>query len=418
LKWLLAAVFGLFALLVVNSVYLSSITFLEWKSGITLQGQFYLWNFLAHLVLGFAIIIPTIIFGALHWRNVSSRPNPRAIAAGIATFVASIVLLLTGVALTRVELMGSTIGIREPALRELVYWAHVIAPLAAVWLFVVHRLSGRRIKWAIGVRWSAVAVVASIAAVGFHLMTPAAALVLPTEGNQYFEPSLSKTSTGGFIPAKGMMANEYCLECHQDVVHSWAHSAHASSSFNNPLYTASVRETRKQAFEREGSVHDARFCAGCHDPVPFFSGAFELTKWDDPNYDIANDPLGRASITCTVCHGIVSIDSPRGNGDYTIEQCIDRMSSVGRVTKCSCLKRSMITSGCAGKITTTRSCIQVEVVTECSVGTTHPRPRRLATLVTCRRSRAMISPRVIVMEAVCARCSRMSLPARTRRCLL
>ena len=99
LKWLLAAVFGLFALLVVNSVYLSSITFLEWKSGITLQGQFYLWNFLAHLVLGFAIIIPTIIFGALHWRNVSSRPNPRAIAAGIATFVASIVLLLTGVAL-------------------------------------------------------------------------------------------------------------------------------------------------------------------------------------------------------------------------------------------------------------------------------------------------------------------------------
>ncbi len=320
LKWLLAAVFGLFALLVVNSVYLSSITFLEWKSGITLQGQFYLWNFLAHLVLGFAIIIPTIIFGALHWRNVSSRPNPRAIAAGIATFVASIVLLLTGVALTRVELMGSTIGIREPALREVVYWAHVIAPLAAVWLFVVHRLSGRRIKWAIGLRWSAVAVVASIAAVGFHLMTPAAALVLPTEGNQYFEPSLSKTSTGGFIPAKGMMANEYCLECHQDVVHSWAHSAHASSSFNNPLYAASVRETRKQAFEREGSVHDARFCAGCHDPVPFFSGAFELTKWDDPNYDIANDPLGRASITCTVCHGIVSIDSPRGNGDYTIEQ--------------------------------------------------------------------------------------------------
>ena len=192
LKWLLAAVFGLFALLVVNSVYLSSITFLEWKSGITLQGQFYLWNFLAHLVLGFAIIIPTIIFGALHWRNVSSSPNPRAIAAGIATFVASIVLLLTGVALTRVELMGSTIGIREPALREVVYWAHVIAPLAAVWLFVVHRLSGRRIKWAIGLRWSAVAVVASIAAVGFHLMTPAAALVLPTEGNQYFEPSLSK----------------------------------------------------------------------------------------------------------------------------------------------------------------------------------------------------------------------------------
>ncbi len=319
LKWMLSAIFGLFALLVVNSVYLASVTFFEWKAQLTLQGEFYLWNFLAHLVLGFALVIPTIVFGALHWRNVSNRPNPRAIAAGIATFAAAIVLLLTGVALTRVDIAGTTIGIRDLILRDTVYWAHVLAPLAVVWLFVVHRLSGRRIKWAIGARWSVAALAASVAAVVFHFARPAVQAQQPVEGDRYFEPSLSKTASGGFIPAKGLLANEFCLECHRDVVHSWTHSAHAVSSFNNPLYAASVRETRKRAFEHEGSVRDARFCAGCHDPVPFFSGAFELTKWDDPNYDIANDPLGRASLTCTVCHGIVSIDSPRGNGDYTIE---------------------------------------------------------------------------------------------------
>ncbi|MCE2883996.1 MAG: tetratricopeptide repeat protein [Planctomycetaceae bacterium] len=320
LKWLLATVFGLFALLAVNSVYLSSVTFLQWKTGETLENRFYLANFLAHLVLGFAIVVPTIVFGALHWRNVGSRPNPRAITAGIATFVSAIVLLATGVALTRVELGGVTIGVREPTTREIVYWAHVIAPFIAAWLFVLHRLSGRRIKWAVGVRWAAVAAVVAVAATLLHVVVPAAAPRVPEDGARYFEPSLAKTSTGGFIPAKGLMANEYCLECHADVVHSWAHSVHAASSFNNPFYAASVRETRAEAFKKDGHVQDARFCAGCHDPVPFFAGAFEESKWDDPAYDVANDPLGRASITCTVCHGIVSIDSPRGNADYTIQE--------------------------------------------------------------------------------------------------
>ena len=320
LKWLLAAVFGLFALLAVNSVYLSAVTFLEWRSGEILQNRFYLWNFLLHLVLGFAIVVPTIAFGAAHWRNVANRPNPRAIAAGIATFVAAIVLLATGVALTRVEIAGTTIGVREPAVRDAVYWMHVVAPLAASWLFVVHRLSGRRIKWKVGARWTAVAAGVALAAVLFHAVIPDARAKVPEDGARYFEPSLAKTATGGFIPAKGLMANEYCLGCHADVVHSWAHSAHAVSSFNNPFYAASVRETRQKAFAREQSVKDARFCAGCHDPVPFFSGAFEDARWDDPSYDAASDPLGRASISCTVCHGIVSIDSPRGNADYTIEE--------------------------------------------------------------------------------------------------
>jgi hypothetical protein len=320
LRWLLAAVFGLFSVLVVNSVYLSTVTFLEWRSGTSHQGEFYLWNFLAHLVLGFALVVPTIVFGALHWRNVSNRPNPRAIAAGIATFVAAIALLATGVALTRVEIAGVVVGVREPAIRETVYWLHVLAPFVVVWLFVLHRLSGRKIKWMIGLRWAGVAATVSACAVLAHLVWPDPKVRVPEDGAEYFEPSLAQTATGGFIPAEGLMANQYCLECHADVVHSWAHSAHAVSSFNNPLYAASVRETRERAFAREGNVRDANFCAGCHDPVPFFSGAFEDPRWDDPMFDAANDPLGRASISCTVCHGIVSVDSPRGNADYTIEE--------------------------------------------------------------------------------------------------
>jgi hypothetical protein len=113
------------------------------------------------------------------------------------------------------------------------------------------------------------------------------------------------------------MNDAYCQECHPDTHARWQESSHKFSSFNNIFYRFSVRETRRKAYEREGTVQDARFCAGCHDPVPFFSGAF-----DDPNYDDVNHPTAHAGITCTVCHSITEVRSPRGNSDYVIEEPI------------------------------------------------------------------------------------------------
>ena len=43
------------------------------------------------------------------------------------------------------------------------------------------------------------------------------------------------------------MNDEYCAECHSDVHASWTHSVHRFSSFNNPPYLFSVRETRRKA---------------------------------------------------------------------------------------------------------------------------------------------------------------------------
>ena len=108
---------------------------------------------------------------------------------------------------------------------------------------------------------------------------------------------------------------EYCQECHADVHETWSYSVHRWSSFNNDPYLFSVRETRRDSFARDGSVQAARFCAGCHDPVVFFSGRF-----DDPDFDDVNDPTAHAGITCTVCHSITHVNSPRGNADYTIEE--------------------------------------------------------------------------------------------------
>ena len=59
-----------------------------------------------------------------------------------------------------------------------------------------------------------------------------------------------------------------------------------------------------------------RWCAGCHDVVPFLSGAF-----DDPEFDIRKHPTAHG-ITYAVCHAITHVNSTKGNAAYTLEEPI------------------------------------------------------------------------------------------------
>ncbi|MEM9056199.1 MAG: multiheme c-type cytochrome [Pseudomonadota bacterium] len=313
LRKLLYVVFGLFALLAVNAFYLSSVTFAEWLTGRTYQDFFYQYMFLAHLVLGLIIVLPVIVYGVIHIRNTHNRANKRAIRAGFALFTVAILLLASGLVLTRGIPL---IEIRDADARQIAYWMHVICPLLAGWLFVLHRLAGKRINWRAGGMVAAFALVLAGIALAFQTQDPRRWNEAgPESGEQYFFPSLARTATGNFIPARSLMNDEYCAECHSDVHERWEHSAHHIASFNNPVYLFSVRNTRQVALERDGNVQAARFCAGCHDLVPFFSGAF-----DDPNFDDVNHPTSQAGITCTGCHAITNVNSVRGNADYTIEE--------------------------------------------------------------------------------------------------
>ena len=183
---------------------------------------------------------------------------------------------------------------------------------------MLHRLAGPRIKWRLGLSWAG-AVAGVVAAMVFlHSHDPRKwNIVGPKEGEKYFYPSLARTASGNFIPARAMMNNEYCLQCHKDTFNDWFHSAHHFSSFNNQPYLFSVRETRQVSLRRDGNVRAARWCAGCHDVVPFFSGAF-----DNPHFDDVRDPTAQAGITCVACHSITHVNSTRGNADYTIEEPI------------------------------------------------------------------------------------------------
>jgi tetratricopeptide (TPR) repeat protein len=321
LRLVLYLIFGLVAILAANSVYLGAIHFLEWiKSDpvTTYQSWFYMVMFGTHLGLGFLLVLPVVLFGLVHMKNTHDRPNRRAVKVGYLLFATSLVVLITGLLLTRIDIFQlKNIGLRDPRARSVAYWAHVITPILAVWLYLLHRLAGPRIKWRVGLRFAGAVAVATVGMVLLHSAHPRKNQAGSAEGKKYFEPSLARTASGNFIPARTLMMDNYCLNCHQDAYDGWFHSAHHFSSYNNQPYLFSVRETRRVALKRDGNVKAARWCAGCHDVVPFFSGAF-----DDPQFDDVNHPTAQAGITCTSCHAITHVNSTRGNADYTIDEPI------------------------------------------------------------------------------------------------
>ena len=318
LRILLYVIFALVAVLGANSAYLASITFLGWlkrSSGETFENYFYMYMFLAHLALGLLLVLPVIIFGLIHIKNAHNRPNRRAVRVGYLLFAISLILLFTGIALVRVQ---GVFDLKNPNIRSAAYWAHAITPLLAIWLYILHRLAGPRIKWRVGLSWLGAVGMAVAAMVALHAHDPRKwNRAGPAEGTNYFHPSFARTASGNFIPARTLMMDDYCLKCHEDAYKGWFHSAHHFGSFNNKAYLFSVRETRKVALERDGNVKASRWCAGCHDVVPFFSGAF-----DDPNFDLEKHPTSQAGITCTSCHAINHVNSTRGNADYTIDEPI------------------------------------------------------------------------------------------------
>ena len=115
-----------------------------WRAGCLVVG--------GGLVLGALLVVPFIIFGLAHLVTSWKRPNKTAVRLGLALLVASIVLLLSGIVLVRLDvplaamtdrrLADLTLSVKDPTARTIGYWLHVGTPLLAIFLYIRHRLAG------------------------------------------------------------------------------------------------------------------------------------------------------------------------------------------------------------------------------------------------------------------------------------
>ena len=110
----------------------------------------------------------------------------------------------------------------------------VVTPLLAIWCFILHRLTGEAQMETRCTDYGRVFGLA-VAILLVWLPDPRGAAQQPETGDAYFEPSLARTASGGFIPEASLMNDAYCEECHAETHARWKESSHKFSSFNNIL---------------------------------------------------------------------------------------------------------------------------------------------------------------------------------------
>jgi tetratricopeptide (TPR) repeat protein len=309
MKVFLAFIFAGVALLGATGIYLFALRVLELTTSRLYQTHTSMLMLLGHTLIGVVFMLPFVIFGVIHLTTARQRTNRRAVRLGITLFMVSLVVGLTGLAL--VQLAGMPQLRTDSVERSIVLWLHILTPVLAVGVYIWHRKAGPKIRWRWGGAWGAAVAIFVAVMAAMHSHVPRSAKGSP-EGEKYYEPSKARTADGKFVAVNGLMMDEYCRKCHEDIYQQFNKSAHKFSSFNNPAYLHSVRETRKRVGTRA-----ARWCAGCHDTVPLFGGEF-----DDPDYDDVKNPTAHAGITCTTCHSITHVASRSGNADYTIEEAM------------------------------------------------------------------------------------------------
>jgi len=291
-----------------TGLWLSGVRVVQWSTGLALEDLAYVWAFLLHLVAGLMSVGPFVVFGIGHVLRTRGHANRSAARRGWILLTGCIAILLSGVALLRLD---GIVELRHPASRSVAYWLHIVVPAVTLVLYFRHRQSGPVIRWRSGIGYASCVAVSAAALLVIQQMYATGGST-ETDGAAFL-PSSARTQSGQHIEASELDRSEYCMKCHQDAHADWETSAHHFSSFNNPAYLTAVTEARNVFQQRDGHVAASRWCAGCHDPVPLFSGDF-----DDPAYDMVDHPTASAGITCTVCHSITDINSTEGNADYTI----------------------------------------------------------------------------------------------------
>ena len=104
LRWVLIG----FGLMVIDSLYLLGVRWLDWLESGGSDTLLSIWAFLLHVILGLILVVPVIVYGVGHMRRARHSHNHNARRVGYVLFLAALVLLVSGVLL-----LGSGAGAQQ-----------------------------------------------------------------------------------------------------------------------------------------------------------------------------------------------------------------------------------------------------------------------------------------------------------------
>lgn len=282
---------------------------------------------LVHTGAGLVCVAPYAWYQARHWRLYRGLRMTHVKLTGYFAMVASVVLIVSGLALTWQAAFGYGIG----ALWRLTHLWSTFALIGAVVPHVatlVLRAAKARTS-AMGAvvypatrRFAMAAVVltaACFAPVAFLTgMYRAPVLVneLPADysylfgADRPFAPSLARTATNRAIDSRSLSGSRSCgtSNCHKQIYVEWQVSAHRWAAMD-PAFQK-VQEVMAQ----QNGPESTRYCAGCHDPISLFSGEKNIFN------DTLTNALGyQEGVSCVACHAITETDV-KGNAAYVMSQ--------------------------------------------------------------------------------------------------
>lgn len=310
-------------------------------AGLLLLGATGLWIWLApfslaaqvqvllHTALGLVLMLPLGVYAYRHWRDWRGQTLTAVMVLGYVLLLFTAVSTVSGLVLT----WECLFELRRPPVWNLV---HLISGIGAFVVLCVHvpmawwrrrSLMSKTPALAAAVRLFVrrTAGVVSGAVVLIALTTsslPAAPgeMDIPesyslSEYLQSFDeyrggpfaPAYARTSSGRFIDPALLSGSESCgtSGCHEEIYKEWLPSAHRFSAMNPPFQAV------QRNFAEERGAPEARYCAGCHDPISLFAGAKDVHDMD------LSAPGMQEGCSCVVCHSISAVDQ-RGNADYVL----------------------------------------------------------------------------------------------------
>ena len=268
--------------------------------------------FLAHLFLGLLIVVPFAVFVILHFVAARHRRNRLALRTGYALGGASLALLVTGLILVRF----GWFEIRDPRSRAVAYWLHAMLPLAAASLYVWHRRRGGRFR--AGRAWASFAAVAalSVALAVVHALNPSPKSGVPHEGERFFSPSLVRTQEGRLLPLTRLDDERVLQEVSRRRLRRMAPQRAPVQLVQQP----GLPRQRPGNAQGRAAARRRRARQPLVRRLPRPGAVLRAARSTPRRLDEPIEPTGQAGITCTVCHAITTVNSTRGNADYTIEE--------------------------------------------------------------------------------------------------